>query len=293
MSLHLVKLEAGPGVVTALVVRGDRMTAFATILESVGNSYMEWQGLKEDGPRQQMPAEDVEKVVAGIRELHEMIVGWQGTDPRPEADPPLPCIVADLMRKCMQTFLDQQQIVCYALEVVAQLWDDHFLTELTKISDMPNLYTQLRTCVFNAIKRHGRVWMKQTKSPSALTGMTNIGPDTLNQAEIDPCLAQARKMMAEKKVTDVPLHKVVRCAISLISVLHWELMSTPWEAYYLIEVSWFARWLINTFQGGVGEARHPGALGCELLYQIAVRNMTGAQARVVPHDAETQRWFRE
>jgi len=123
--------------------------------------------------------------------------------------------------------------------------------------------------------------------------MTNIGPDTHNQVQINKYLAEACDMMVVKKVTDVPSHEVVRCAVLLHSVLYWDLMNETWEDYYVKEVSRFALWLVNTFKEGNGEELHPGALGCELLHNIAVRNMTGAPARVVPHDGETQQWFRE
>jgi len=293
MSQDPVKLEEVQGDETALVVHVDRVTAFGTMLDGMSNTYLDWRGLEADGPRQQMPAEDVAKVVEGIRSLHEMIVRWRGKDPRPHADPPLPCVVADLVRQCVQTFLDQQVIVCWALELLAQLWEDRFLKKLTNIKGLPDLQQQLHTIMFMGIKQHGHAWIVKTKSSSALTGMTNIGPDRHNQVQIDKYLAEARGFMTVKDITVLACHTVVRCAILLLSVLYWELMSTMWEKYYLIEVSGFALWLVNTFKEGVGEELHPGALGCELLYHIAVRNMTGAQARVVPHDGETQQWFRK
>jgi len=229
-------------------------------------------------------AKDVESVVEKIKGLHKLLEECQGKLASDGFAQPLPYVLADAIDK----FLDNKMIVIAALDVIAKMWDNSILKEVSNIPSMPTFKESVNKSVRTGMMVFGSDWLQQSKSWSTLGGLTNIGPDRVTQVMLDRHLATARRLM-EADLTQVREHEVVQCAVLLNSVVCWHLMTTAQEEYYAELVSMFALWLVNSFQTREREKKHVGVLGCELLYHIAVRNMEVDPVQF----AWADQWFRK
>jgi len=238
-------------------------------------------------------AKNVQYLLEAINNILKQLDACNGKLASDDLDEPLSCVVAIAMCDVMKQFLDNKTILMAALDVIAKMVDTGMLCAIDDVKSMPNFKRTFLAAVCVAMKLVGSVYFERKQDWGTLENVTNVGPERENQVDIDNHLAQAFVFMQEADIQNVPVHKVVECAVLLNSVLSWHLMTKEFEDYYLPMVMKFALWLVNSFRPEETEHKHLGVLGCQLLYNIAVRNIQVGEAQHPEHGAQTQLGFRQ